>query len=76
MPNVRKKESVAPSAKLIRKRERDLYFKQIAYWKKNWGLVVENEEEYKRIAEHSREIKKVLDIIPLIQSLKFVEKEE
>ena len=75
MPNARKKETIAPSPKLLRKRERDLYFKQISYWKQKWGLVVESEEEYKRIAEHSREIKRILDIIPLIQSLKFVEKE-
>ena len=75
MPNARRKEATAPSAKLLRKRERDLYFKQTAYWKQKWGLIVESEEEYKRIAEHSREIKRVLDIIPFLQTLKFVEKE-
>ena len=75
MPNARKKETTPPSDKLIRKRERDLYHQQVSYWRKKWGLIVETEEEYKKVAEHSREIKKVLDIIPLIQSLKFVEKE-
>ncbi len=59
------------SPQLIRKREKDLYNKQSKYWKKHYGLIVESEDQFKRIAPHTKEIKKVLHIIPLIKSLRF-----
>ena len=64
------------SQKLLNKRKYDLYKKQIAYWKKHWGLVVETREEYETVAKHSRDIKRCLDIIPLLQTLKFIEVEK
>ena len=64
------------SQKVINKRKYDLFHKQKAYWKKHWGLIVDTQEEYEIVAQHSREIKKCLDIIPLIQSLKFIEVEK
>ena len=66
--NCSKKE---PSPQLIRKREKDLFNKQSKYWRKHYGLIVENEDEFKSIAPHTKEIKKVLHIIPLIKSLRF-----
>ena len=65
-----KKNDNAPP-EILRRREKDLFKKQTAYWKKHWGLIVETEEQFKQVTENSKEIKRVLDIMPLIQSLKF-----
>jgi|DEB0MinimDraft_12_1074336.scaffolds.fasta_scaffold04524_4 hypothetical protein len=59
------------SPEILRRREKDLFKKQTAYWRKNWGLICETEEQFREITENSKEIKRVLDIMPLIQSLKF-----
>lgn len=74
MPNIARNKRADASPELLKKRERDLYHKQVAYWKKNWGLIVDSFDEYKRISPHTKEIKKVLDIMPLLQSLKFESK--
>ena len=60
-----------PTPQQIRRREKDLYNKQTKYWRKHYGLIVDSEDEFKRIAPHTKDIKKVLHIIPLIKSLKF-----
>jgi hypothetical protein len=71
MPNIKKPEQKEPSPQLIRIRQKDLFRKQTKYWRKKYGLIIETEEEYKEIAPHTKELKKVLHIIPLIKKLRF-----
>ena len=37
-----------------------MFNKQTKYWKKHYGLIVENEDEFKRIAPHSKKLVEIM----------------
>ena len=73
MRNVSRKLNDNPTDALARKREYNLYHKQTTYWKKHWGIIVDDMELFRAISENSRDIKRALHLIPIIQKLKLVE---
>tara|TARA_R110002012_G_scaffold319982_2_gene542022 strand:+ start:688 stop:912 length:225 start_codon:yes stop_codon:yes gene_type:complete len=43
--------------------------KKISYWKKNYGIVINN-EQYDMFSKHSTSIKKILPILDFVKTLK------